>query len=264
MLTNAAILRAALRQSAYDSGCAPEDFLRAENVFVESKPSAHAHRYLDLPFVCDIVSYGTNAVVSARADVLSRLEQTVAACGEPYRLFETPALYALNEALAPAGAKICFMADYFLPDVDAVFTAELPCGFHIRVLEPEDFASLYLPEWRNALCARRKQFDVLAVGAYADDGATLVALAGCSDDAADFYQIGVDVLPAFRRRGIASALTNCLARECFARGKIPFYCAAWSNVRSVRNALRAGFKPGWVEVTAKPVAFVNELLAERT
>ena len=258
MLTNDDILRAAMRQSAYDSACAPEDFLRAENVFVESKPSAHAHRYLELPFVCNITSYGTNAVISARADLLPALRAVAERAGEPYALFETPALHALNGVLAAADAKICFMADYFLPDVDAVFAAAPPCAYLLRVLDPADFAALYLPAWENALCAARKDRDALAVGAY--DGAALIALAGCSADAEGFWQIGVDVLPAYRRRGIASALTNALARETFSRGNIPFYCAAWSNIRSVKNALRAGFKPGWVEVTAKPAAFVDGLL----
>ena len=246
-----------MKQSAYDSNCTPEDFLRHENVFVESKPNENAHRYLELPFVCDIVSYGTNALVSARADLLEPLKAVIAPQSEPYRLFETPALYTINDVLAVADAKICFMADYFLPDADAVFSAVCPCEYELRVLSQEDFALLYLPEWGNALCADRKNLDVLAVGAYS--GEKLIGLAGCSADAEEFWQIGVDVLPEYRRQGIAAALTNRLAREAFLREKIPFYCAAWSNIRSVKNALCAGFKPGWVEATAKPVAFVEQL-----
>ena len=65
------------------------------------------------------------------------------------------------------------------------------------------------------------------------------------------WQIGIDVLPEYRQKGIASALTNQLARAVFEHGKIPFYAAAWSNVRSVRNGLRSGFRPAWVSVTAK-------------
>ena len=41
------------------------------------------------------------------------------------------------------------------------------------------------------------------------------------------------------------------------RGKVPFYCAAWSNIKSVRNAIRSGFRPAWAEMTAKPAAFVD-------
>ena len=73
------------------------------------------------------------------------------------------------------------------------------------------------------------------------------------------WQIGVDVLPEYRRQGIASALTSRLALEILRRGKVPFYCAAWSNLRSVRNAIASGFRPAWVELTAKSIAAVEEM-----
>ena len=152
------------------------------------------------------------------------------------------------------GQKICFMAEYFLPDVN-VLTARDAGPYKIKLLYPKDFAGLYLPEWSNALCADRKHLDVLGVGAY--DGDMLIGLAGCSADCDSMWQIGIDVLPAYRRQGIASALTSRLAIEILNRGKVPFYCAAWSNVKSVRNAIRSGFRPAWVEMTAKPTEFVD-------
>ena len=75
------------------------------------------------------------------------------------------------------------------------------------------------------------------------------------------WQIGVDVLPEYRREGIASALTSRLALEILERGKVPFYCAAWCNVKSVRNAIKSGFRPAWVEMTAKPAAYVENMNA---
>lgn len=75
------------------------------------------------------------------------------------------------------------------------------------------------------------------------------------------WQIGIDVLPAYRRRGIAAALTSRLALEILRRDRIPFYCAAWSNLKSVRNAFRSGFRPAWVEMTAKSLAFVQNMNA---
>ena len=82
---------------------------------------------------------------------------------------------------------------------------------------------------------------------------------GCSADCETMWQIGVDVLPDYRRRGVASALTGRLAREIIERGKVPFYCSAWSNIRSVRNAIRSGFIPAWVEMTVKPTRLVEEM-----
>ena len=172
--------------------------------------------------------------------------------------FETPNLHVLDEQLRPFGQTVCFMAEYFLPDVDAV--KALPCDYELRVLHQEDFTSLYLPQWSNALCEDRKHLDVLGVGAY-DDG-KLIGLAGCSADCEMMYQIGVDVLPEYRRKVVASALTSRLALEILALDKVPFYCAAWCNIKSVRNAIRSGFRPAWVAMTAKDISFVDQMNRE--
>ena len=127
------------------------------------------------------------------------------------------------------------------------------------MLEKGSFDDLYVQEWSNALCADRKHLDVLGVGAY--DGDKLVGLVGCSADADKMWQIGVDVLPEYRRKGIASALTSKLALEILDRDMIPFYCTAWSNIRSVRNAFKSGFIPAWAEMSVKPIETVNDMNA---
>lgn len=254
MLTNQDIKRIALQQSAYDSNCSPEDFLKAENVVTISKKHLQARAYLDLPLSCDLVSYGSNIVAQASPEIAPLVKQYI----DRYPVehcFETPNLHVLDELLRPFGQKICFMAEYFLPDVDAV--KEQPCDYELRILHQENFADLYLPQWSNALCEKRKHLDVLGVGAY--DGDKLIGLAGCSADCEEMYQIGIDVLPEYRRKGIASALTSRLAREILKLDKVPFYCAAWCNIKSVRNAIRSGFRPAWVAMTAKDIGFVNQM-----
>jgi hypothetical protein len=99
---------------------------------------------------------------------------------------------------------------------------------------------------------------MLAVGTY--DGDKLIGLAGCSADCETMWQIGIDVLPDYRRRGVASALTAKLALEVLARGKVPFYCCAWSNVGSARNAIASGFRPAWAQHTAISREKVIEML----
>ena len=98
---------------------------------------------------------------------------------------------------------------------------------------------------------------MLAVGAF--DKGKLIGLAGASKDCEMMYQIGVDVLPAYRRNGVASAVTSRLALEILNLGKVPFYCAAWSNIKSVRNAIKSGFRPAWVELTARSFDFVEKM-----
>lgn len=253
-MTNQEILNIALKQSAYDCNCKPEDFTKDANVVTLSKKHPKARCYLPLPLKCDLVSYGSNIVVQTSEG----LKDIVTSYIEKYPVehcFETPNMHVLDESLSPYDLKICFMAEYFLPDVTKL--QRLPCEYELKILHPGDFTELYTDEWSNALCKDRKDKDVLGAGAY--DGDKLIGLAGCSADCETMWQIGVDVLPAYRKKGIASALTSYLALETLALGKVPFYCAAWSNIKSVRNAIRSGFRPAWVEMTARSREFVDKM-----
>ena len=255
-MTNQEILKIAMAQSAIDLCAEPLDFEKSENVVVTSRENDGARRYLKLPFPCQLVSYGNNVVASVSPEFREIAENYINKYPVEH-LFETPHLHTLNEKLMEKGQKICFMAEYFLPDVDALrqWTVEDAVPYKMKLLTQTDFADLYLPEWSNALCEQRKHLDVLGVGAY--DGDRLVGLAGCSADCDTMWQIGIDVLPEYRRQGIASALTSRLAIEILNRGKVPFYCAAWCNIKSVRNAIKSGFRPAWVEMTAKSCEMVD-------
>lgn len=253
-MTNKEIWEIARKQSAIDCNCSPEDFLSEKNLITESLPNEKARKYLPLPFRCDMVSYGSGIV----AQIDPTLTEAVLNYLNKYpaeHCFETPNLHVLDESLRPYGLKVCFMAEYFLPDLD--YLKALDCGYTLRMLHQPDFQELYSEQWSNALCEKRKELDVLGVGAY--DGEKLVGLAGCSKDCEDMYQIGVDVLPEYRRQGIAAALTSHLALEILKLGKVPFYCAAWCNLKSVGNAIKCGFRPAWVELTARDIAFVDEM-----
>lgn len=254
MFSNKEILEIAMKQSGMDLNCAPEDFCKEGHVIVKSGIGPLARSYYKEPIACNLVSYGNNIVASVK-DEYREIVQEYISKYEFYHCFETPNMHWLDGKMREYGQAVCFMAEYFLPDTDKL--KALPCEYGLRVLGQEDFACLYRPEWGNALCKERKELDVLGVGAY--DNGTLVGLAGCSADCGSMWQIGVDILPGYRRKGIASALTSRLAVEILHRGKVPFYCCAWSNIRSARNAVKSGFVPAWVEMTVKPVGFVEQM-----
>lgn len=251
------LLRIAMEQSAEDMNCQWEDFLNHQNVLVPFRLGKNARKYLKEPILANFVSYGNNVVAAATDDVKEIVAEYMDRY-EFYHLFETPNMHWLDDRLAGKGYRICFMAEYYLPDLDRLRT--ISCGYELRILGQQDFENLYLPEWGNALCKERKHLDVLGVGAY--ENGKLVGLAGCSADCEKMWQIGVDVLPEYRRNGIACALTSRLAHEILDRGKIPFYCSAWSNIRSVKNAIKSGFIPTWVEMAVKPDTVVNEINEE--
>ena len=252
--TNKEILQTAMRQSAVDANCDAGDFMRNENIIVSSAANPDARKYLTLPFVCNLISYGANIVASINEKYRGIVSDYI----NKYSIehcFETPNMHVLNDAMQKDNLRVFFMAEYFLPDLERL--KAFNCPYELRILHQHDFDELYTGDWGNALCEKRKELDVLGVGAY--DGTKLVGLAGCSADCDTMWQIGVDVLPEYRRQYIAASLTSRLALEILRKEKVPFYCAAWSNIKSVRNAIRSGFRPAWVEMTVKSASFVNEM-----
>ena len=115
--------------------------------------------------------------------------------------------------------------------------------------------------YSNALGFSTTRPDVLVLAAYpvdedvpdapaAGESAALadpIAMVGLSDDSPIMRQIGIDVLPAFRGAGIASALVRDAARLTLAEGYLPFYGTSPSHMLSQRVALNAGLVPTWWE-----------------
>lgn len=246
-MTNREMLEIAMRQTAEDIGCCREDFQANKNVVSLLILGNNARKYLKEPITCSFVSYGSNIVAASINETFDLVAEYIEKF-KFYHCFETQNVHWLIERLMEKGHKICFMAEYYLPDLNRI--PALSCAYETRILKQEDFRELYLPEWSNALYKNRKHLGVLGVGAY--DGNTLVGLAACSADCKDMWQIGVDVLSMYRRQGIASAITSTLTNEIINRNKVPFYCTAWSNIRSVRNAFKSGFVPTWVEMGCIP------------
>lgn len=241
-----------MKQSAFDFNCNIFDFLDDRNVIVDYRLNKYAKKYYSEPISCSLVSYGNNIVASVKHIYRDIIKDYINKY-DFYRCFEAPNLNLLNQKLTEHKQQVCVMAEYFLPDIEKLHA--LSCNYELKILEKPDFEHLYKPEWSNALCEDRKECDILGVGAY--DSGKLIGLAGCSADCEEMWQIGVDVLPEYRQQKIASAITTTLAVEILKRGKVPFYCAAWSNIRSVRNAIKSGFMPTWVEMIVKPMNSYN-------
>jgi len=115
--------------------------------------------------------------------------------------------------------------------------------------------------YSNALGFSVTRPDVLVLAAYpvdedtpdapaAGESAALadpIAMVGLSDDSPIMRQIGIDVLPAWRGAGIASALVRDAARLTLAEGYLPFYGTSPSHILSQRVAMNAGLVPTWWE-----------------
>ena len=150
-MTNNDILDIALSQHAVDCCCTPADFLAPHHVVRVSHEAPGARAYLKLPQLCNLVSYGSNVVACCAEELVEPVTAWLAQDRPLHYCFETPTLYGLSRILEPHGALVCYQAEYFLPDVDAVYGANLSCPYELRILGPDDFRDLYVPAWYNSL-----------------------------------------------------------------------------------------------------------------
>lgn len=113
--TNRSILQVAMQQSAIDANCNAEDFMQEKNMIVTSVINPDARKYLTLPFACNLISYGNNIVASITEKYRHIVSEYINQCPIEH-CFETPRLHVLNDAMQKEGLRVCFMAEYFLPN----------------------------------------------------------------------------------------------------------------------------------------------------
>lgn len=240
-----------LGQLAVDYNTTPEAIRAGGVVFTAPAlcPGRRAYSK-EMPFF-ELVTAGTSAVIMADERLWPALKEWSKGAEEPHWLLEFPRLLKLSEILAPYGYGLTQTFHHYLPKGD-FGPAAAPEGLTLRWLEREDIAGYYPnTDWPNALqgADNPERPDILALVAM--DGAKAAAMAGASMDSPTMWQIGIDVLPGYRGRGLGTLLVRGLAHEVERRGAMPFYGTSLSNIHSQNIAWNCGFTPAWVSVSAK-------------
>ena len=91
------------------------------------------------------------------------------------------------------------------------------------------------------------------VGAAALKDGEIIGMAGASADSPTMWQIGINVEPKARGRGVAQRLVSLLKNEILERGILPYYGTALSHLASQHVALKSGFVLTWAELTTVKV-----------
>ena len=248
MLTKGGIERKFKEQLALELNCAPEDFSGEENVITGPVLHENRRKFSDQPFFLQMATFGAGAVISADERLHPRLREW-AKGKRGFWLFEQHNYLELDRLLRGYGYKMALTHHMFTPTTEI---AAVETGFPVRWMEQGDIPPFYgREEFSNALCDRfhPERPDVLAVAAL--DGEEIMGMAGCSADTPELWQIGIDVLPRYRGRGIGKTLVALLRNEALRRGALPYYGTSLSNIASWRVALASGFLPAWVEAEAR-------------
>ena len=235
-------------QLSYDLNCKPDDFLREENVITSAILHEKRRMFSDEPFFLQMATFGNNAVISADERLHPWLHEWIRG-KKGFWLFEQQNFWELENKVREYGYKMAMTHHMFVPKPGMM---NIKTDLKLKWLEQENLAAYYgKEEFSNALCDRfhPERPDVLAITAL--DGEKIMGMAGCSADTAKLWQVGVDVLPQYRGRGIAKTLVSLLRDEAFRRGAVPYYGTSLSNIASWKTALASGFIPSWIEVETR-------------
>lgn len=259
-LDNREIMRIAMEQSAIDMNCKASDFFNQGSTVAISALNEGAKKCYKKEIFCGFAYYGDGLVVTVDEKIKPFIEDFVSR-HSGFRSLDTPQLIVLNKELEKYDKCICFITEFFLPDLEKqVIINE---NITVKILEEKDISPLYKDDrFHMALGYGNEgnKKDVLAVVGYIDG--EIVGIAGASNDCNTMWQIGIDVLPAYRHKRIATTLTKILTDEVIKRGKVPYYGTAWSNIASKRNAISCGYKIAWVEMNAIDTKDAMEMIGE--
>ena len=156
---------------------------------------------------------------------------------------------------------------FFLPDEDAAVMKE-PDGVRWFTQEQID-ASKEINPFHSAWPYSPTQPDVYGVGMPKDEKipgsdssvisgssedlndllvSDMAALAGASRDGEYVHQIGIDVLPEYRGRGLSTTLVTILKQKIIEDGSLPFYGTGEGHAISRTTAIKSGFLPAFAEL----------------
>lgn len=239
-----------LDQLAIELNCAPADLTSEGNTLTLPEYKEGRRRYHPGVSFLQMATAGRGAVFSADGQMHDFLRELVKD-KEGHRLFELGNLARIDTELKKYGWELHPTHHMFLPcrrtETDGRFAVKWFFDDEIKPFYGDD-------RFPNAICYPQPNPgtpDRMIVCAY--DGDNIMGMSGCSEDGDGWFQIGIDVLPEYRSRGLGSYLVTLVKNKVIERGGIPFYGTAAANVFSQSIALNSGFRPAWVETEAKPV-----------
>lgn len=231
-------------QMAADYCCIKEEVLDRENHFT-------VHQFLEgrRRFEEGSECYLKVAAVNGKL-LFTGAGPIVEWCREQYResesawFFEADVMRGLNDRLYEDGYCIHKIHPFFISET----TGDVDTGdYDIRWYDEEAIGQFRGDErFMKAFSFEEDAPDVIGVAAWKDG--EILGMAGASADSPAMWQIGIDVVPHYRRGGIGIMLVKLLRNEILRRGILPYYGTAISHVASLRIAVSAGFQPAWTEL----------------
>ena len=251
--SKAQMIEIAKKQLSLDLACSPEQFDKHENSIVNSKLVDGRRKFSNEKDFFRMATFGYGTVISIDEKLTDWCSEYLKS-QEGIRLFEHYMMYQIDNEMRKYGKHLFGVSEYYLPIPDFIRKKGLYSPVTIKWYEKDDIPQLY-PDKRFKMAlmydTNGLRPDVLAVSAVIDG--QIAAMAGASRDSELFWQIGIDVVPDYRNKGLATYLVSALTDEILNRRAIPYYGTWSANIASRSVAAGSGYFPAWVETYAKDV-----------
>ncbi|MCH7490441.1 MAG: serine/threonine protein kinase [Gemmatimonadetes bacterium] len=189
---------------------------------------------------------GEGGVIAASAQWMDTVRAVYRGTGRD-AMFEPDRMAAVIDLAKEHDAILFGPFPRFVAVPDRIAAPDLAAGYELRVDDPSFISQVEIENWPHTFRRRRSQIRPLKGIAVIIKNSAHVGAASLTADADQLWQIGVDVLEEHRGQGLAAAMTAALALEALANNAVPYYGTTASNIPSMRAALSAGFRPGWVD-----------------
>ena len=185
----------------------------------------------------------TNNVIACVPDYLKEsLEEYIKLKEYAYDLFTSPSIYLLNNIFEDndVDCKAVEVFEYWVNTSNKLLKVP-KTEFKLRKFKnfnkyigDNDFYNVWLDGKRKQ--DNRFGYEIL-------DKDKVIGACGVSGDSEYFWQLGLNVLPEYRGRGLGEVLVKSCINECKRLKKYPIYAIVPSNISSKRLAMKCNLKP---------------------
>ena len=234
---------------AADFACQESDFDK-EGITIHLAKEIEGARRVPLPekFLA-VVTMGRGVVVSCSAGRLQWARANLKGF-TPEALFCASAITRMQKYVARDHQTMFGPELRYICTQDTFQPYSLGGEIEVNLIQGESLRQMYENDrFPNALGHQHDPQRPRLLACSAKHDGVIVGLAAASADCDSMWQVGLDVLPGYRNRGIGSALVSRLTEALFNIGKLP-YCqtTGMANISSRRIAVSLGYRPEWVEV----------------
>ena len=233
-----------------DTGCDASDFAPERFKVSELRPdrvdAPHRRRYEISDPAFHAVTTGEGSVACASAPWLDTTRDAFEGADRD-SMFDPVRLSAISQIAGQHDATLFGPFPRFVGIPDAVFQFPVASGYRSEVCDPSVVDDLDLDHWSHAIGRRTGELRPLKAVALTWQGDRVAGVATLTMDSEQLWQIGIDVDARDRGHGLGAMMTAAIGIEALSHDAVPYYGTTASNVTSMRTALSAGFRPGWVE-----------------